>query len=93
MSKPSEIQSSENQSEADTLTKLNLNIQGMTCANCSLKINKKLDGLKGVHRVDVVLPTESATLYFDNQEVSIDSILGAVRDVVIQHPYPEFLLN
>ncbi|MHA1610771.1 MAG: heavy metal translocating P-type ATPase [Promethearchaeota archaeon] len=81
MSKPSEIQSSENQSEADTLTKLNLNIQGMTCANCSLKINKKLDGLKGVHRVDVVLPTESATLYFDNQEVSIDSILGAVRDV------------
>ena len=81
MNQTSENLISENQIESAKLTKLNLNIQGMTCANCALKINKKLDSLKGVQRVDVVLPTESAQLIFNNQEVSIDSILGAIRDV------------
>ena len=53
---------------------LNLNISGMTCANCALKINTKLEALPGVKKVDVVLPTESARVIFDNSEVEIESI-------------------
>ena len=60
---------------------LNLNISGMTCANCALKINTKLEALPGVKKVDVVLPTESARVIFDTSEVEIESILKSVSDI------------
>jgi len=60
---------------------LNLNISGMTCANCALKINTKLEALPGVKKVDVVLPTESARVIFDTSEVGIESILKSISDV------------
>ena len=60
---------------------LNLNISGMTCANCALKINNKLESLPGVKKVDVVLPTESAKVIFDTSEVEIESILNSVSDI------------
>ncbi len=60
---------------------LNLNISGMTCANCALKINTKLESLPGVKKVDIVLPTESGRVIFDNSEVGIDSILKSVSDI------------
>ena len=60
---------------------LNLNISGMTCANCALKINTKLESLPGVKKVDIVLPTESGRVIFDNSEVGIDSILKSVIDI------------
>lgn len=62
-------------------SKLNLNIQGMTCANCALKINKKLESMPGVQKVDVVLPTESAQLIYDKNSLSIEEIIGAVKDI------------
>ncbi len=60
---------------------LNLNISGMTCANCALKINTKLEALLGVKKVDVVLPTESARVIFDTSEVGIENIMKSVSDI------------
>ncbi|QEE15252.1 heavy metal translocating P-type ATPase [Promethearchaeum syntrophicum] len=60
---------------------LNLNISGMTCANCALKINTKLEALPGVKKVDIVLPTESGRVIFDSSEVNIENILKSVSDI------------
>ena len=60
---------------------LNLNISGMTCANCALKINTKLEALPGVKKVDVVLPTESARVIFDSSELEIENILKSINDI------------
>ena len=61
--------------------KLNLNITGMTCANCSLKITNKLNNLPGVIKANVVLPTESAVVEFDNKLIDIDEIISAVSEI------------
>ena len=59
---------------------LNLNISGMTCANCALKINTKLEALPGVKKVDVVLPTESARVIFDSSEVEIEKATARILE-------------
>ncbi len=61
--------------------KLNLNISGMTCANCALKINKKLNTLDGVTKANVILPTESAQIEFKSQKIQIPEILKAISDI------------
>ena len=60
---------------------LNLNISGMTCANCALKINTKLEAIPGIQKVDVVLPTESAKVRFNKDQVNIEEILHSVQDI------------
>ena len=61
--------------------KLNLNINGMTCANCALKISNKLNGLPGVELAEVILPTENAVVRFDKDKINIDEIISAVSDI------------
>ena len=60
---------------------LNLNISGMTCANCALKINTKLENIPGIQKVDVILPTESAKVRFNKDQVNIEKILHSVQDI------------
>ena len=66
--------------EQDIIT-LNLNISGMTCANCSLKINTKLNALPGVSNAQVILPTESAQVQFNKNEIDVSEILHAISDI------------
>jgi Cu+-exporting ATPase len=63
------------------LTQVNLNITGMTCANCALKINTKLESLPGISKATVVLPTESAVVVIDKNRVDIDTIMHAVTEI------------
>lgn len=61
--------------------KLNINIRGMTCANCALKINKKLQNLDGVSKANVILPIESAQVEFNEEVIGIDNILKAINEI------------
>ena len=74
------LSSTVNHPENDDI-ELNLNISGMTCANCALKINTKLESLSGIQRVDVVLPTESAKVRFNKNQVDLDEILSSIQDI------------
>ncbi|MHA1111305.1 MAG: heavy metal translocating P-type ATPase [Promethearchaeota archaeon] len=62
-------------------TRLNLNLSGMTCAACALKISDTLNSLDGVTTAEVVLTTESATLEIDESKVQIDEILQSVKSI------------
>jgi Cu+-exporting ATPase len=62
-------------------TTLNLNISGMTCANCALKISTKLRSLPGIQQADVILPTESAKVVFDKNKINIDEILESIDQI------------
>jgi P-type Cu+ transporter len=60
---------------------LNLNISGMTCANCALKIDTKLKKLPGISQSNVILPTESAKVVFNIKTTNIDEILKSIKDL------------
>jgi Cu+-exporting ATPase len=67
--------------EKENKIPLNLNLSGMTCASCALKISDTLNSVDGVNNADVVLTTESATLEIDESKVSIDQILQSVKSI------------
>lgn len=67
--------------ETKNPTKLNLNISGMTCANCALKISHALTELPGVKKADVILSTENAVVEFDEQSLKVDDIISKISDV------------
>ncbi len=60
---------------------LNLNITGMTCANCALKISTTLQNLPGIKQADVSLTTENAKVLYDKNQINIDQILQSVEDI------------
>src|SRR6185312_758526 len=55
-----------------------LEIQGMTCASCVMRVEKALAKVPGVARASVNLATEKATVDADSS-VSVDTLLAAVR--------------
>jgi Cu+-exporting ATPase len=56
---------------------LDLAIEGMTCASCAVRIEKKLNKLEGVNAT-VNFATETASVDFDPEASGPDALLGAV---------------
>ena len=60
--------------EDNTGSKITINIQGMTCAACSAKIDKALNEMEGVEQASVNLTTEKATVSFDRNKVRVSQL-------------------
>lgn len=58
--------------------RLKLQVTGMTCASCVMRIEKTLKAVPGVHDASVNLATEEATVSAD-RAVSVESLAAAVR--------------
>jgi len=58
--------------------KLDLPVQGMTCASCANRIERKLNKLEGVEAT-VNYATEQASVEFDPTKVEREDLLGAVE--------------
>jgi Cu+-exporting ATPase len=74
------------------LRKIDLNIQGMTCANCSNRIEKTLNKTMGILGAKVDLASESATIQFDQEKISEEFIINRIKQLGYQ-PYPANLFN
>ncbi|MFZ3101031.1 MAG: heavy metal translocating P-type ATPase [Desulfitobacteriaceae bacterium] len=55
-------------------------VNGMTCANCALAIEKKLRATRGVQNVAVNFASETVTVEFDLGLISLREIFAQVRD-------------
>ncbi len=58
--------------------RVELALEGMTCASCAARIEKRLNGLDGV-AASVNFATEQASVAFDPERVSPDDLIGAVE--------------
>jgi len=54
-------------------------IQGMDCAECTIHVQKAIDDLPGVQSAHVYLVTEKALVRYDPNLVTLSSIRGAVE--------------
>ena len=57
-----------------------LGITGMTCSSCQTVIERSLVAVEGVSSAVVNLAAETATVEYDPAAVSIDELVGAVKD-------------
>ncbi|NUQ82386.1 MAG: cation-translocating P-type ATPase [Bacteroidetes bacterium] len=66
-----------------------LRITGMTCANCSARIERKLGKAPGISQVSVNLATEMARIQYDSSVTSLDTIRQTIRDIGYDSAIPE----
>ena len=57
---------------------LNVNIRGMTCANCSARVERSLNKLAGV-KASVNLATEKANIDFNVEKASLEDIINTIE--------------
>ena len=60
-------------------TRLELPIEGMTCASCVNRITRYLTKVDGVQEANVNLATESATVRFDTASTDVAALAAAVE--------------
>ena len=63
-----------------TVERIDLPIEGMTCASCAARIERKLNRLDGV-TASVNYATEQAVVEYDPAQASPDTLVGAVEEV------------
>jgi Cu+-exporting ATPase len=61
-------------------SQVELDIQGMTCAACSARVEKALSRVPGVSRAEVNLATEKARVRFDPEQVQSKDFIAAVEN-------------
>ena len=60
--------------------RVRLDVEGMTCASCAARIERKLNKLDGVEAT-VNYATEAATVSFDPRAVSVDDLIATVESI------------
>ncbi len=58
----------------------NINITGMSCSACALRIEKKLNKLEGIKKAEVNLPLEKLKVEYDDN-TNIDKIINTVESL------------
>ena len=75
------------------IKKLNLPVEGMTCAACVGFVESALQNVPGVMKASVNLGTEKASVEFDTSEVTVDHIQDAVSGAGYRLGYQSANLN
>ncbi len=57
-----------------------IDIQGMSCASCVARIEKKLNAVPGVEKAIVNLGLETATVNFNESLTNDDALLKSIED-------------
>ena len=62
-------------------SKLELNVDGMSCDACVRSIERKLSKVAGVESARVNLETGKATVEYDDSRARVDQLIGAVEQI------------
>jgi len=57
-----------------------IEIQGMSCANCSQTISDAVSSLDGVSEANINFATDEGSVAYDPEQVSLSEIFGAIED-------------
>ncbi|EHF2869414.1 heavy-metal-associated domain-containing protein [Listeria monocytogenes] len=62
------------------MEKLTLNVGGMTCSHCEARVTKALSEVNGVKSAVVSLDEGTATVEFEQGQVTEDALIDAVEE-------------
>ncbi|WHY68457.1 heavy metal translocating P-type ATPase [Neobacillus sp. SuZ13] len=66
---------------SQNLKETNLQISGMTCAACAIRIEKDLNKLEGVETANVNLALERSNVKYDPEKVNVEDIEKKIKDL------------
>jgi Cu+-exporting ATPase len=73
------IKAGYNYEEKEKLSSITIPIEGMTCASCAVNIEKAINKLNGINKVNVNITTEKATISYDSTQIRISEIKQAIK--------------
>jgi copper chaperone len=62
------------------MSKVVLNVEGMSCQHCVKAVTGAVSALEGVSKVDVSLEGKTASVEYDESAVSLESIKKAIEE-------------
>jgi len=62
------------------MRRIEIGVRGMTCANCTARVERALQALPGVAQAEVNLATERASVRYDDRRVAPAALAQAIRD-------------
>ena len=62
------------------MKEVKLNIEGMHCTGCSIRLEKVLNNVDGVESAKVSLEEKKADIKYDETQVSEKELIAAVED-------------
>ena len=65
--------------------RVQLDLQGMTCASCAARIEKRLNRVDGVEAT-VNYATEAASVAFDPAQTDVDALIAAIQGRPLNRP-------
>ncbi|HEX2954918.1 MAG TPA: copper chaperone CopZ [Bacillota bacterium] len=63
-----------------SVSRIDLNVEGMSCQHCVHSIEKAVGALKGVEGVAVDLDSKKVSVAFNSDDVSVETIKAAIED-------------
>ena len=75
------------------IKRLNLPIEGMTCASCVFHVEGALNGVAGVTNATVNLATEKAVVEIEGPDVPVERLVEAVSQAGYKIPHATMTLN
>ncbi len=66
---------------SSSITRVDIPVQGMTCASCVQRVQTGLLKIDGVSQVSVNLATEKASITYDPTKVSADRLVDTIHDL------------
>src|SRR5260370_38315504 len=72
---------SQTQTQSTTESRTVLDLEGMTCASCAIRIEKGLKKVPGVKDASVNLATEQATVIYNSTQTNLEQMVQKVEAV------------
>ncbi|KNF09799.1 cadmium, zinc and cobalt-transporting ATPase CadA [Gottschalkia purinilytica] len=76
-----------------SVQKVNIDVEGMTCAACASRIEKVLSKTEGVHEANVNLIAKKATVEYDDKEVNVEHLIKSIEKAGFKVPLEKTTLN
>jgi periplasmic mercuric ion binding protein len=64
----------------DTIKTITLKVTGMTCAGCSISLQKEIKSVEGVIENDVQYPGDIAIIKYDSTKTTIDELVKVIEN-------------
>ncbi|QWC00247.1 heavy metal translocating P-type ATPase [Mycoplasmatota bacterium] len=65
----------------DSIKRISLKVEGMTCASCAANVERSVKSLKGVQEVSVNIANDKMIVTYDSEVLKLSQIKKAVQDV------------
>ena len=62
------------------MTKMTINVEGMSCEHCVSAVKSALEGVDGVKKVKVSLKKKDATIKYDEEQTNMQDFAAVVAD-------------